>query len=389
MMLRLLLTFGLFFSVSIASAQMLDEAEREQKYQGQVKQLLQVSEWLQDMGYAQSSLMLALTGLNTLKQPPAENVLKALSSSIDSAQLDKADWHQLTRFCRQAQRYTKFNAVDNIWKINADKYNSWCEDNHIQKKYIKLDSDNAYVYLFQINFSAADPYNSENLSLLRKAALAKYATDYFGFGMQAYTSHLREYYRTHQTTRLELPAGTVFDSEDAFILPFTYSAVATHVAFPNSILGFCDKSQRQGHAGFNEKTVADCIRLMKLFRSDKNTLSDVVTANAIISGLSQPGSEQQLEAERQRITNHMTIKCLSAWGDTYGSEAVEVTQLAVFFKMQPLLESMGEIQALAVASDQYFAAYQNKDEPKPSSCLLLKDLGLEAARKMQAGSDKV
>lgn len=111
---------------------------------------------------------------------------------------------------------------------------------------------------------------------------------------------------------------------------------------------------------------------------------DVITANSIISGLSQPGSEEQIEAQRQIITTKLAMECLSTWGDSHGPEPYSVMHLSVFLRMQSLLESMGELQARAVASDQYFAAYQNEDEPKPSSCLLLKDLDLEAARKMQS-----
>ncbi len=384
-MLRLVLLFSLLFAALNASAQMFDEAEREQKQQEMGQQMLLVSEWLQDQGYVNSSFTFAVTALSIQILPPAEQVLRILNQSIDSGKLDKSDWHRLARFCQQAQLATKSTNWQAQRKSTADQFNSWCEKNRILKHYFKLDADNAYVYLFQMNLFATDPYNPQNLSLLRKAATAKYATKYFGFGLQGLTTHLREYYQTHQVKPLDLPAGLVFDDQDAFVSLYSAAvAVAVFVAYPSRVLGFCSDSRKQEHTGSNEKVVADCIRLMKLFRSEKNTLMEVTVANAIISVLSQPGSAEQLEAERQKRTISLTRECLSSWGDSVSSESYSGKDLKIFLKMQPLLESMGELQALAAASDQYFGVYQNEDEPKPSSCLLLKELDLEAARKMQS-----
>lgn len=169
------------------------------------QQMLQVSEWLQDQGYVRSSLMLAVTALNSEKQPPIDHVLKILDDSIGSDRLEKSDWHRPARFCQQAEQSLNFSSR----KLTAEEFNGWCEKNRIPRRYIKIDADNASVYLSQIDFPVDDPYNPDNLSLLRKAASAKYATDYFGYGLQAYTGHLREYYQTHQIELSVLPAGLV------------------------------------------------------------------------------------------------------------------------------------------------------------------------------------
>lgn len=380
---------ALLFVTFTASAQSLDEADIELKQQEMEQQALQVSDWFQDQGYLRSNLMLAVTVLSQQKRPPVDRVLEILNASINpvnSGQLQKSDWHRLVRFCQKAPLKKKFVRAESDRAENANLLVNWCEENDILKQFIQKDAGNAYAYLFQIDYSADNLYTRANQRMLLKAAAAEYVTDYFGYGLQTYTTHLREYYRTHQVKSIIPPAGFVLADkpEDMFVLYYSTYAIAVYVAFQNRVLGYCNISPRQLQPGYDEKTVLACLRLMGLFRSDNNTVSDNVVANAVIASLSPPGSDEQLEANRQKITNRLTFQCLSTWGDRESKDSYAMEELAVFLKMIPLFESMGEIQAMAAASDQYFAERQNKDAPKPSSCLLLKDLSLENAEKLSA-----
>ncbi|MCF6262325.1 MAG: hypothetical protein L3J24_01850 [Xanthomonadales bacterium] len=368
------------------SAQALDQAEMEMNQQKMDQQMLEVSDWFQDQGYLRSNLMLAVTGLSIHKRPSVDRVLEILNAGIGSKQLQKSDWHRLARFCQEAHLKTAFIKQESTENESANQLVNWCKKNRIVNQFIKKDADNAYAYLFQMDFSADDPYNRDNQRLLEKAASAKYVTDYFGYGMQAYTTHLREYYRSHQLEPIVVPAGFGFSGnvEDMFAYHFLIITVAVYVAYPMNAISYCTNTQRQLWPSFDDKTVLECIRLMELFRSDKNTVMDNRIANAIIASLSTPGSDQQLEATRLEISNRLAYECLATWGDPTNSEVSEMVQFAVFLKMTQLRESMGEMQAMAVASDQYFAERQNKNAPKPSSCLLLKDLSLEAAEELLA-----
>lgn len=371
MMKYLTVVLILLFATFTASAQMADEAEMELKQQEMQQHALQISNWFQEQGYIRSNLMLAVTVLGLQKHPPVDKVLEILNASINSKQLQKSDWLMLARFCQNARNKS------------TNELEGWCEKNRIATQYIKKDADNAIVYSFQIDLSADDPYNRDNQRLLEKAAAAKYATEYFGYGLQSYITHLREYYSSHKVEPIIFP-GLTDNTEDMFAYPFISSVVAVHVAYPLNIAAHCSKTQRQLWSSFDDKTTLECIRLMKLFRSDNNTVMDNLLANAIIASLSPTGSEQQLEANRLKITARLAYECLSTWGDSVSADAIDVRQHEIFLRMTQLFESMGETQAMAVASDQYFADRQSIDEPKPSSCLLLKDLSLEDAEKLSA-----
>ncbi len=377
-MLRIVLFLSLVLSSLTASAQMLGEAEQELRYNDQQQQLLDIAIWLQDQGYTQSSLIFALSSLRLLKNPPIEKILHVITGAIQSSTLGKSDWNRLANFCRK-EMYIR---------AKTDQYIAWCEKNSILKRYAIQDSDNAYGYLYQIPNAPEKPYNPTNRALLQKAAAAKYATDYYGYGLQGYIAHLREYYRSHTVDALFSPFNVEFSNkEDEFISQFTTATIAFYVARTNQIGVLCRKDYIEKQAGFDEAIVADCIRLVELIRSEKNTQLDRFIANALIATLSQPGSDEQLEAERRRISDRLAAQCLEEWGQQHRTEPIEIIQLGVFLKMLPLLESMGEVQALAAASDIYFAPYQHAGDPKPSSCLLLQDLDIETARKMQADSD--
>ncbi|MCF6224704.1 MAG: hypothetical protein L3J22_00145 [Xanthomonadales bacterium] len=377
---------ALFLATFTLSAQVVDEVEAELKQQELQQQMLQVSDWFQDQGYIRSNLMLAVTGLSIHKQPPVDKILEILNAGINSKQLQKSDWHRLARLCQEAHLKTAFIKQESAGNESANQLVNWCKKNHIASEFIKKDADNAYAYLFQMDFSADDPYNRDNHRLLEKAAAAKYVAGYFGYGLQPFTAHLREYYRSHQQEPIIIPVGfgLTGNVEDLFVYPYLISTVVVYVTYPMSTVMHCSNTQRQLWASFDDKTVLECIRLMELFRSDKNTVMDNSIANSIIESLSTPGSDQQLQAKRLKITNELAYKCLYTWGDPTNSEVSEMVQFEVFLKMAQLRESMGEMQAMAMASDQYFAERQNKDAPKPSSCLLLKDLSLEAAEELIA-----
>jgi len=313
-------------------------------------------------------------------------VLEILNASIDSGKLQKSDWHRLARFCQKAPLKKKFVTADSLLTDKPNLLVSWCEKNDIINQFIQRDADNAYAYLMQMDFSADNPYTRANQRLLEKAAAAKYATDYFGYGLPAYTTHLREYYRVHPLEPIIPPAGFVLadNPEDTFVLYSSTLAIAIYVAFPNRIYGYCSKSSRKLQPGYDDKTALECIRLMELFRTENNTLMDNMVANALIASLSPLGSEKQLEAKRRKITTRLALECLTRWGERVGVGSYAMLESAIFLKRIALLETMGELQSLAVASDQYFAERQNKDEAKPSSCLLLKDLSLEDAEQLLA-----
>ncbi|MCF6224705.1 MAG: hypothetical protein L3J22_00150 [Xanthomonadales bacterium] len=377
---------ALFLATFTLSAQAFDYVQMERGQQELEQQMLQVSDWFQDQGYFRSNLMLAVTGLGFSKQLHADKVIEVLNASINSKQLQKSDWHLLARFCQKAHLKTESIKAENTGNNSTNKFVNWCKKNRIASEYTKNDADNSYAYLFQIDLSADDPYNRDNQRLLEKAAASKYVTDYYGYGLHTYIIHLGEYFRSHQVEPVNMGYGfgTADNAEGMFTHPYLIFAASVSLSYPLGAAGHCGKSQQQLWSSFDDKTVLECIRLMKLFRSDKNTLTDNLLANVIIASLSPPGSEEQLEATRLKNTNQLVYECLTTWGDPANGELASVMQHAVFLKMTQLLESMGEIQAMAVVFDQYYAKRQHKDAPKPSSCLLLKDLSFEAAEKLLA-----
>jgi len=374
------------FTTFTASAQITDEIEVELNQQKVLQQKLDVSEWFQDQGYLRSNLMYAVVVLSRLKRPPVDKVMEILNASINFGQLQKSDWYLLARFCQKAPLTKGLVKAENSRTENANLLVSWCEENNILKQFIQHDAGNAYAYLFQMDFSADDPYNRQNQHLLEKAAGAEYASDYYGFGLDTYTTHLREYFSLQREGPFIPPAVFALADypEDAISIYYSYAVVTIKEAYSIRVLMYCDSSHRKLQPGYDEKTVLACLRLMDLYRSDNNKLSDYDLANEVIASLNPPGSDEQLEANRQKITSWLVLQCLSTWGDSVGIDPYDMVENAIFLRTIPLLESMSELQALALASDQYFADIQNIDEPKPSSCLLLKDLSLEDAEKLWA-----
>lgn len=290
----------LLFTTFTASAQMVDEIEVELKQQKVLQQTLDISDWFQDQGYLRSNLMLAVTVLTHEKYPPVDRVLEILNASINSGQLQKSDWYLLVRFCQKAHLTKGFVKAENSRTENANLLVSWCEKNNTLKQFIQNDAGNANAYLFQMDFSADDPYNRENQRLLEKAAAAKYATDYYGLGLNTYTTRLREYFRLQRVGPFIPPAGSVLADypEDTISLYYSTAVIRAYEAYSIRVLRYCDSSHRKFQPGYDEKTVLTCLRLMGLYRSDNNKVTDNDAANAVIASLNPPGSDEQLEAHQ-------------------------------------------------------------------------------------------
>jgi len=350
------------------------------------QQTLMLADWLKQKNYTQSHMLLTLSSIPGSEGPDAQELIDALDAGIDRGGLSEASWYRIAQFCNSTRRTgSPGQSFMTLSKYLAKVFDPWCQKKNISRRYVQADPDNAWAYLFRLNFEVDNPYNQNNLDYFNKAANARYMSSYWGRGLQEYTVHLSEYFQAHSQELVRfyklIPDVAEVGTEDIFVAMRLNSISLMGIPGYSNLMQFCGVENNKTVPGA-EIVRSQCLKIARLLDSNKNTHLEALMANAMMARLSEPGSKQQLEAERRRIVDKEVVKCLLQMSN-------EEDRSRIFLKTLPLLETYGEVEAMAIAMDQYYQALLQPEEGKPSSCFMLKDLDLEAARKMQAGSDKV
>ncbi len=345
-----------------------------------------ISAWLGQQNYNESRML----SIRFNSQLAEEELLDAFTAAIEDPSLSVTAWFRLAGYCQQDSLSRLMSDSDLIDSTVKEKISAseWCQKNLILQRYQKLDPDNIWAYLIELDDTKEPLYSKGNIYLLEKAANAEFANNYYGQGFNQYSLHLQQYFRLHPQLLGEeadvlhrLDHSMSFDIED---MVNNYVASISMVSMPPyyPLVNICTPDNIPEEK-FTESIRSNCLKVAHKMNAGINTMLDLMIANTIIIKLSEPGSEQHKEAVRRKIVERQISICVNGWGMERAGKFWAIDQVKIYTKVLPLYAKYSESIAWARAADAYYLEKYPDLDGKPSDCLLLANLGYDAALKLE------
>ncbi len=345
-----------------------------------------ISNWLGQQNYNESRMLF----MGFRSKFTQEQLLDVFTTAIEDPSLSTTAWFRLAVYCHQGNhsRLMGNSGLRNDTGKEKLSASQWCQKNQILQRYQKLDPDNAWAYLIELDNTKGQLYNKKNIRLLEKAAKAKFANSYYSQGFNQYSTHLQQYFRLHpdlleehDESFRELDLSVSFDITD---MASSYVASVAIVGSPSyfPIANICSRGKIL-EEGFAESIRSNCLKIATKMNTGINTGLDSMMASSIIIKLTEPGSEQHREAVRRKIVEREVMTCVSLWGRESVGKLWVIGQMKIHLNAIPLYAKYSESTAWAMAADAYYRQHYPDLNGKPSDCLFLADMDYDAALKFE------
>ncbi len=365
--------FSILILLLLIGTAMADEIEREVTAAEKNREATDLADWMGDNNYNESQMY----AVSFIYKPSTDKLLEVYTAALEDPSLSVTAWSRLAEVCRPSTK-------------QHNSFYHWCLSNRISQRYQKLDSHNAWAYLMLLNERPERLFSKANIFLLGRAADAKFINSYSRQGLSQYFAHILEYYRLHPELAAEVIAGVISrggSNRNVEDMAATYvGAYSTRYAPGYYTLASICNPEMIPVNKYTAEIGSNCLEIANKINTGPSTTIGIAIANTIISRLSDPGSDRQLEAERRRIVEKQINRCLHGWSKQNFGEYRPADQSKIFARALPLYALHSENKAWALAADAFYQENHPELESKPSDCLLLTDLDYTVAKKLQRDS---